>query len=146
MAQERFKIIPYVSLILRKDQEILLIRRSNTGYDDGFYACAGGGVDGNETMTDAIIREAQEELGIILKKEHLHVVHVLHNKHQNNVETVGFYIETTEWEGEPQNMEPHKHDFVGWFALDNLPTDTMSTLKQVIAMREKNVFYSELGW
>lgn len=144
---ERFKLGAYVSLILRRDNKILLIRRFNTGVDDGFYFSAGGKLDGNETITQAAIREAREELGISLKKENLKVAHVLHIKRQADLqELVGFYFEATDWEGEPENMEPDKHDDIGWFALDNLPSNVNSAFKHVLEMLNKNIFFSEFGW
>jgi len=147
-ARGAFKLASFVSLILRRDQEVLLIRRSNTGYEDGLYCCAGGKIDGNEPATEALIREAREELGIILKKEHLKVVHVVHRKLKRDYdpELIGFFIEATKWEGIPQNMEPHKHDDIAWFPLHNLPENLMPTFKHVASMIENNIFYSELGW
>jgi len=148
MTKKRFKLSSFVSLVLRRNQEVLLIRRANTGYEDGLYCCAGGSVDGNEPITDALMREAKEELGIILKKEHLRVVHVIHRKLKRDYdsELIGFFIEATEWEGEPQNMEPHKHDDVAWFTLNNLPQNTIPILKHVLKMLDENIFYSEFGW
>ena len=147
MARERFKIGAFVALILRKNEKILLIRRSNTGSGDGFYACAGGGVDGDEPITQAMIREADEELGIKLKKENLKIVHVIHSKQRDGAnESVGFFMEAMMWEGEPQNMEPHKHDDVAWFHLNDLPQNTFPRLIHVIKMMEEKVFYSEYGW
>jgi ADP-ribose pyrophosphatase YjhB (NUDIX family) len=149
LKKERFKIVPFVSLILRKDDKLLLIRRAQTGCDDGFYCCAGGGVDGNEPITHALIREAKEELGIQLKKEHVKVVHVLHKRFKTAEhfgETIGFFVEATEWEGEPQNMEPHLHDDIAWFPIHDLPNNTMESLKHVIKMLAQNISFSEHGW
>lgn len=146
MHKERFKIGSYVSLILKNENKILLIRRFQTGIDDGLYGCAGGGIDGNESITQAIIREACEELGIKLKKEHLTIVHVLHRKHSQGYESIGFHILATAWEGEPQNMEPHKCDDLVWVELENLPQNTQPHLKHVITMVKENIFFSELGW
>jgi 8-oxo-dGTP diphosphatase len=147
MAKERFKIPVFVALILRKNEKILLIRRSNTGSGDGFYSCAGGGVDGDETITQAMIREADEELGIKLKKENLKIVHIVHSKKRQDAnENVGFFLEATEWDGELRNMEPHKHDDVSWFCLNNLPKNTFPRLIHVIKMVDEKVFYSEYGW
>jgi ADP-ribose pyrophosphatase YjhB (NUDIX family) len=146
MSKERFKLVPFVALILRKGTKILLIRRYNTGYDDGTWACAGGGVDGKEPVTNAVIREAREELGIKLKSENLKMAHVLHAQHSIGHETIGFFIEATEWEGEPKNMEPHKCDNIGWFDLNELPENLIPTFGHVVQMLEKNVFYSEFGW
>ncbi|MFH1254538.1 MAG: NUDIX domain-containing protein [bacterium] len=147
MARERFKIGAFVALILRKNEKILLIRRFNTGSGDGFYSCAGGGVDGDEPITQAMIREADEELGIRLKKENLKIVHVIHSKQRDGSnESVGFFLEATAWEGEPQNMEPHKHDDVAWFPVNSLPQNTFPRLIHVIKMMDEKVFYSEYGW
>ena len=138
-------MIMCASLILRKNQKVLLIRRYNTGYDDGLYACAGGGIDGNETMTQAIIREANEELGIILKKENLKTVHALHIKN-NGGEYINFFVETTKWQGDPQIMEPNKCDNINWFSVDKLPQNIMPSVKHVIEAVNKKHFYSEFGW
>lgn len=38
MSKDRFKLIPAVYLLLRQDNEVLLLRRANTGYQDGKYS------------------------------------------------------------------------------------------------------------
>lgn len=147
MTKERFKIAAFVALILRKNEKILLIRRSNTGSGDGFYSCAGGGVDGDEPVTHAMIREAYEELGIKLKKENLKIVHIVHSKKRQDAhENIGFFLEATDWDGELQNMEPHKHDDVAWFCINALPENTFPRLIHVLKMLDKKIFYSEYGW
>lgn len=143
--QERFKCESFVSLILRRGSQVLLIRRFNTGCDDGMYGCAGGGVDGNEPVTQALIREAYEELGITIKKEQVKMVHVVHKRYANK-EMIGFFFEASEWEGELRNMEPHKHDDLGWFEVDALPNNCQNAFTHVLAMIEQNKFFSELGW
>jgi len=149
LKKDRFKILSYVALILCKNEKILLIRRYKTGIGDGLYGPAGGGIDGDEPITHAMIREAREELGIALQRESLKIVHVLHNKQGqviNETETIGFFIQATEWDGEPQNMEPHKHDDVAWFALNDLPCNIKPSVKHVLDMINKNIFFSEFGW
>lgn len=146
--KERFKMNAYVTMILRKDDKILLIKRSKTGVADGYYACAGGGIDGEEPAKNAMVREAREELGITVRKENLKMVHIVHNKQALLVgnESIGFFMEATKWDGDPQNMEPHKHDDVAWFTLNNLPQNTIPILKHVLKMLDENIFYSEFGW
>ncbi len=149
MEKERFKLTPYVSLVLRKGNDILLLRRYNTGYDDGLFTCASGGVDGNESITQATIRESYEELGIKVEAEDLRVVHVLHIKRvdqKEGNEYLHFFLEASKYEGEPKVMEPNKCDKVDWFAIDALPENIMPSVKDVLKSIEKNIFYSELGW
>ena len=143
---ERYKLGSFVTLLLRRGSEIFLIRRFNTGCEDGMYGCAGGGLDANESVTQAIIREAKEELGIELKKEHLKIVHVVHRKYTAGHDWIGFFIEASEWKGEPRNMEPHKCDHCGWFDINNLPANCQPALTQALPMLKDNIFFSEMGW
>lgn len=54
-------------LLLCKHKKFLLVKRSNSEQNySGYWGLPGGGVDGNETPTDALIREIREELGIEL--------------------------------------------------------------------------------
>jgi 8-oxo-dGTP diphosphatase len=145
MQKEYFKITAFVSLILRKDKEVLLIRRQNTGYCDGHYACAGGKIDGNKTMTQAIIREANEKLGISLKEENIKVVHTVH-KTGHFGENVNFFFEATEWNGQQKVAEPNKCDDIKCFTLSELPENIMPVSKHVIEQVDKKNFYSEFGW
>lgn len=146
MQKERYRTGAFVSLILRKGSEVLLIRRFNTGCEDGMYGCAGGGLEAHEPITQAVIREAEEELGIKLNKEVLKVVHVVHRRNDLGQEMVGFFIEATEWQGEPCNMEPHKCDDLAWFDIENLPSNCQPTFKHVVTMLNNGLFFSEMGW
>ena len=60
---ERHKNIPACYLYLKKNNQILLLRRFNTGFEDGNYFFVSGHLDGGESFTDAMIREAKEEAG-----------------------------------------------------------------------------------
>lgn len=61
---ERHSNIPAAYLTLFRDNKVLLLRRCNTGYEDGNYSMVAGHVDQGETFTQAIIRESNEEAGI----------------------------------------------------------------------------------
>src|SRR5919112_1062890 len=77
---ERFRAVVAVHLVLQRGEEVLLLRRSNTGYEDGNYSVIAGHLDGNETATQAIVREALEEAGIVVASADLRFVHVMHRK------------------------------------------------------------------
>ena len=49
-----------VSLIIFKDNKVLLMRRCNTEYMNGMYSLVGGHVEENESLKQAIIRESKE--------------------------------------------------------------------------------------
>ncbi len=46
-----------------KNQSILMSLRKDTGYMDGFYSLCAGHVDEGETVLEAMVREAREEIG-----------------------------------------------------------------------------------
>lgn len=148
MAQERHTNLPAAYLVLIRDNKILLLRRANTGYQDGNYSMIAGHVDPNESFSQSIIREAEEEAGIIVKPEDLRFVHIIHrNSHEAvNNERVDVFFTADKWSGELSNKEPHKCSDLSWFDLDNLPENTIPFLKYVIKMIQDKVPYSEYSW
>ena len=64
---KRFKVKIAVLLVLIQKEEVLLLRRYNTGIDDGCFVLPMGGVKEGETATQALIREAREETGVVIK-------------------------------------------------------------------------------
>lgn len=142
---ERFKLIPTPHLILIKDGRILLLRRFDTGYEDGNYSVVAGHLNGNETFFQAAVREAKEEVGIDIRAGDLEVLHVMHRKVQNE-ERIDFFIQARIWKGEPKNTEPNKCDDLRWFDVDNLPTNTIPYIRHAIDCIRNKVFYGEFGW
>ena len=106
MTTERFKLIPEAHLLLVRDGSILLLRRCNTGYEDGKYGVVAGHLDGDETATQAMAREAFEEAGIVVDRDDLTLAHVMHRRHRD--ERLSFFFTAAQWCGTPENKEPHK--------------------------------------
>ena len=55
-----------VYLILQNQNKVLLSKRKNTGWFDGYYSLIAGHLHPKESASTAIIREAKEEIGIFL--------------------------------------------------------------------------------
>jgi 8-oxo-dGTP pyrophosphatase MutT (NUDIX family) len=144
----RNAIIPAAYLVLLKNDQVLLLRRVNTGYQDGKYSLIAGHVEQGETFTDCIIREAAEEAGIILKAENLQVGHVMHRDsgERESNERMDIFFVSTEWSGDVQNMEPHKCDDLAWFSLASMPTNAIPYVADAIAAIKNKTLYSENGW
>lgn len=64
MSENRFQLFCAVHLVLIQNNQVLLLKRKNTGYQDGNYGLVTGHMEKGETAKQAIIREAQEEAGI----------------------------------------------------------------------------------
>ena len=142
--KKRFRLIIDVHLFLLKDDKILLIKRANTGYMDGYYHVPAGHLEGNERLIDALIRETKEEVGIEIKEEDVHLVHLMHNK--SDTERLALFFEAQKWRGKVKNMEPQKHSEIGWFKLNRLPKKTVPYAKEAIKNYRQGTIFSHFGW
>lgn len=142
--KQRFTLRMSVQLMLKKDDQLLLYLRKNTGWADGMYVFVGGHVDGNESAKQAMIREAREEAGIIVEPQDLHVVHVIHR--QSNCEYVEIFMLCDRWQGEIRNCEPQKCEELRFVPATALPDNTVDYVKQVVKNVDAQKVYDELGW
>lgn len=133
-----------VHLFFLRDQQILLLRRFNTGYEDGNYSVVAGHVDAGETVTQAALREAREETGVTISPSHLHIVHVMHRKSTD--ERIDFFLAVRRWSGDIANLEPHKCDQLAWFPLDVLPPNLIPYVRHALQNYQQGLYYSEFGW
>ncbi|MFE3769391.1 methyltransferase domain-containing protein [Streptomyces sp. NPDC059122] len=117
-----------VHLVLRRGGEVLLARRSGTGYADGLLNCPSGHAEDGEDVRQALIREAAEELGLRLAPEDVRVALVMqHCAPPPARPRIGWFFEAAYGAGgEPRNREPDKCAELAWFPLDALPDDMVA--------------------
>lgn len=133
-----------VHVFLTKEDEILLLRRCNTGYEDGNYSVPAGHLEAGEHVVQTAIREAHEEAGISFVAEDAGVVGVMHRK--SNDERIDFFVAIGEWSGEVRNAEPLKCDDLAWFPLDKLPDNTIPYIRRAIANYSEGRWFDTFGW
>lgn len=141
---ERLKPYSAVYLMLYDDEEVLLLKRKNTGHRDGEYSLVAGHIDVGETASEAMIREANEEVGIDVEPHALEAVHLIHRRSGDRVYLDLFY-KAAEWHGQIRNREPEKCAELSWEARDELPENTVPYVEQAIE-NDSGDFYSEFGW
>lgn len=118
-------VIPH--LILKKEGRIFLTRRSSTNKIwSGHWHCVTGSIEPGESPREAIIREAEEEIGIKISDIDLETVVFLREKDYfdplKKFQALElFFVHHLSDEQQPINLEPSKQDALGWFEPYNLP-------------------------
>ena len=145
----RFQLVAAVHLFLVKDQRILLLRRFNTGYEDGNYSVPAGHLDGHETATAAMCRETKEEANLIVEPHDLKLAHIMHRLKPPEAtyqERVDFFFTTITWQGKSKIMEPNKCDDLSWFPVKKLSRNMVPYVRFAVRQYLRGNIYSEYGW
>jgi 8-oxo-dGTP diphosphatase len=143
---DRYKMKVAAHLFLIRDNKILLLRRFNTGYEDGNYSVIAGHLDGNETIQQGMCREALEEGRLILVPSDIEIVHVMHRKCEDGAEAINYFCTTKNCPTEPVNAEPHKCDDLSWFQLNQLPENIIPYVHTAIQHFQNKQLFSNFGF
>ena len=123
-------MVPAAYVLLLREVEgrvqLLLQLRRNTGYyDDHWATAAAGHVEAGESVLQGAVREATEELGVVIEPYDLEPLTVMHRTGRNGLpidERVDFFFACRRWSGEPRIIEPEKCAGLEWYDVDALPS------------------------
>jgi len=141
---ERFRLLAAAHLFLLREDAVLLLRRFNTGYEDGNYSVIAGHLDGGEEVVAATIREAREEVGIAIDPADLAVVGVMHRRAAD--ERIDFFLVASRWAGAIRNAEPEKCDALVWCPLDDLPENVVPYVRRALDNYGQGRPFDSYGW
>jgi 8-oxo-dGTP diphosphatase len=140
----RAKFPVTIHLLFFREDQVLLLRRFNTGYADGQYSVPAGHLDGGETVVAAAAREAREETGVRIEAGQIGFSSVLHRN--EGEERVDFFVHVHQWQGEPVNIEPDKCDELRWMNVNHLPENTIPYVRKAIQNHLTGIPFDEFGW
>jgi 8-oxo-dGTP diphosphatase len=147
LVSDRYRsIVDIYVLLQRPDGMILLLERSGTGYADGQLCPPSGHLEAGESVVQGVIREAREEVGVLIDHAHLAFSHVIHHRNPLGQARIGFFFTTTRWEGEPVNREPHKCAGLYWVDPARPPVNTVPYTAAALAAITRGAAFSLDGW
>ena len=113
-------------LIKKDDNKIseILLAMKKRGFGAGRWNGVGGKLGDGETIEQAVIREAYEEVGIVTENPDLQKVAELAFTfpHRPDFDQLVHVYVTEKWLGEPVESEEMKPE---WYSVKNIPFDTM---------------------
>jgi len=135
--------LPVVVAALVHKDKILLIKRIKGSYI-GYWALPGGKIERSEHVSQAAVREIQEETGVNTKfKQHLGSVSEL--LIENGVVLQHFLLHLCELEVEDPTLIPGNEGELAWFDLAELEKEKIVSsdylmIKKMLQQREKNYY------
>lgn len=142
--EKRNKIPITVQIVLEKGEDILLMKRKNTGYADGQYCLPGGHVEANEEIRKALAREAKEEIGITIKSQDMEFYKVLNRKVNEQQEYIDFIFKAKKWTGKIQNIEKEKCEEIKWINKNKLPANILDFIPKIL--KDSESIYMSHNW
>ncbi len=132
---------PTISAVILpiKDNKIFLIKRANSGWEDGKWTIPGGRVEVGESIKQTAVRELKEETAIVISEDDLHFVHIEYMKDK----FINYFFS---FEPIDTNIIPQEKDKVseyGWFDLDKLPEPIAANGHKVLEMISDGEYFSE---
>jgi 8-oxo-dGTP diphosphatase len=141
MLKRRFRTILTARLLLEYREHLLFLQQ--TPRNGGGFTLPGGKIEGEEFAKEALIREAFEEVGIIVAHKNLKLVHITHRKIDSVVEVIFFFHCRHVWTGEPTVKEPEKFQNVVWLPMDEPPAKLTSVLTHALDAWKNGKIFSQ---
>jgi len=147
LGTDRYRSIVDVYVLLqRPDGMILLLERAGTGYADGQLCPPSGHLEAGESVVQGGVREAREEVGVLIDPADLAFSHVVHHRNPQGQARIGFFFTAARWQGEPVNREPHKCARLYWADPARPPANTVPYTAAALAAITHGAPFSLDGW
>lgn len=135
----------FVWIFLREWDKILLMKRKSEWNSDGMWALPGGRLDTQETNTQCILREVEEELGLQLDSKKFSDPITIYSVQKKTLKVFLWrFVICDEREGHPINNEPDKCSKISRYRIDNLPKNISPYIQEAYEAFMEGERYVEL--
>ncbi|WP_327373052.1 NUDIX domain-containing protein [Streptomyces sp. NBC_01216] len=130
-----------------KDGKVLLgLRHPDSAYAASTHHLLAGHCE-QESAVACIVREAEEEAGLLIDPDDVELVHVVHMIDKPGAQPrMGLVLRAHRWQGTPEVREPDRCTSWGWFDPTQLPEPIVPYTAAAIAGIQAGRSYTELGW
>jgi len=139
-----------VGAIIFHEGKLLTTKMQKNG--EIYHVLPGGGVEGNETIIEAIKREVEEEVGLKIKKFRIMYIRELNLKIEGGGRGVEFYFYIEEYDGIPKKgFDPEEKESsleeIGFLNLEELGQETFHPIQLIEILKEEKEFneFKHLG-
>ena len=139
--QQRYRTILTARLLLEKEGKCLFLEQ--TPRNGSGFTLPGGKIEGIEFAKDALVRETLEEIGIVIPKKTLELVHVTQRKLKSLIEIIFFFRSTSDWTGDIVVKEPEKFIDTTWESIESPPEKLTNVLTHAFASMAQGKMYSQ---
>lgn len=133
-------------VILHREGKMLLMRRANTAWNDGYFELPHGDARNDESGTSAAVRVAREDLGIGIDPQSLEFALVSHGLYPGGKAYFNTYFRAAQWTGQPVPMHRDRYDAYGWYGMDDLPENLAPEVQLGLELVHSAVRYVEFGF
>ncbi|WP_308462491.1 NUDIX domain-containing protein [Streptomyces sp. INR7] len=136
-----------VHLYLERDGKVLLgLRHPDCAYAGSTHHFLAGHCE-QESAVSCLVREAQEEAGLVLDPADVDLVHLVHVVDRPGGQPrMQLVFRARRWLGEPQLREPDRCVSWDWWPLDALPEPIVPYTRAAVEGIRAGRPYTELGW
>ncbi|MFB7255113.1 MFS transporter [Streptomyces nojiriensis] len=136
-----------VHLYLERDGRVLLgLRHPDSAYAGGTHHFLAGHCE-QESAVACLVREAEEEAGLLIDPQDVELAHVVHMVDEPGAQPrIGFVFRARHWTGTPEVLEPDRCVAWDWWPTDALPEPIVAYTRAAIEGIRAGRPYTELGW
>lgn len=131
------------AVLQRDDGAVLLARRAGASGGNGLWGLPGGHAERGEAWTDAAVREAAEEVGVVIDPAGLEPLGV-HRYVDDDYHGIDAFFRARRWRGTPRPVAECSE--VDWFDPRALPADSLPWLARALADHLGGTWFVEVGF
>ncbi|MFD4244292.1 NUDIX domain-containing protein [Streptomyces sp. NPDC058525] len=136
-----------VHLYLEQDGQVLLgLRHPDSAFAGSTHHFLAGHCE-QESAVSCLVREAEEEAGLLIDPDDVELVHLVHHVDEaGGLPRMGVVFRARRWQGTPEVREPDRCVSWGWWPTDALPRPLVPYTRAAIEGIQAGRFYTEVGW